>query len=120
MKIFLTYTAIIEVLTGLGLLFIPATVVRILCATALNGSLTLLLAMVAGAAIFSLGLVSWLARSVINPSVEIKMLLFYNASVTLILFYGAMKLGFGGIVLWSVIVLHFVQTIISILMIRKG
>src|SRR5579863_6333464 len=113
MKIFLTYTAIIEVLTGLGLLFIPATVVRILCATALNGSLTLLLAMVAGAAIFSLGLVSCLARSVINPSVEIKMLLFYNASVTLILFY-------GGIVLWSVIVLHFVQTIISILMIRKG
>ncbi len=119
MKIYLTYTAIFEGLTGFGLIFIPATVVRLLCATALNGPIAILLAMVAGAAIFSLALVSWLARSIVRPSIEVNMLLFYNASVTLILFYGALKLGFGGMVLWTVIVLHFVQTIISFLILPK-
>jgi hypothetical protein len=119
MKIFLTYTAIFEGLTGFGLIFIPTTVVRILCSTALNGSIATLLAIVAGAAIFSIALVSWLARSIVTPSIEVKMLLFYNASLTLILFYGALKLGFGGIVLWTVIVLHFMQTIISVLMLQK-
>jgi hypothetical protein len=119
MKIFLTYTAILEGLTGFGLIFIPTTVVRILCAAELNGSMAILLAMVAGAAIFSIGLVTWLARSIVTPSIEVKMLLIYNASVTLILFYGALKLGFGGIVLWSVMVIHFVQAIISVLILQK-
>jgi hypothetical protein len=119
MKIFLTYTAIFECLTGFGLMFIPTTVVRILCATVLNGSVAILLAMVAGAAIFSVGLVSWLAREIIQPSAVLKMLLFYNASVTLILFYGILKLGFGGIILWSVIVIHFLQSIISGWMLQK-
>ncbi len=119
MKNFLTYTSIVEALTGLGLIIIPATVVRILLATELNSPLASLLAMIGGVAIFSVALACWMARSVGNPLVEIKMLLFYNAAVSLILIYSTVKWGFGGIAFWGIILFHIAQTIISLLMVKK-
>ena len=52
-KFFFTYTGIIEALTGLGLLMVPAKVARLLLGAELRGSLEIILAMVAGAAILT-------------------------------------------------------------------
>ena len=119
MKTFFTYTAVAEGITGLGLIFIPAKVILLLLATELNGSPDILLAMVAGAAIFSVALASWLARMRPAPLVELKMLMFYNAGISMIFLYGILHLGIGGIVLWSVTIFHLAQTVISIQLLNK-
>ena len=120
MRIFLTYTAIAEFLTGIGLMFCPSFVVRLLLATELYDKLTVLLAIVAGAAIVSVSLVSWMARLNATPLIEIKMLLFYNAAVSLVLLYGIVKLGFGGIALWAIIIFHVIQTAVSVEILRSA
>jgi hypothetical protein len=119
MKSFLTYTAIIEALTGLGLIIIPSKVVLILLETELNGSLEVILSMVAGAAIFSLALACWFFRLRSGVSITIRAMLFYNFAVASILLYGALGLGFKGAVLWLVIIFHFFQSVICILYINK-
>jgi hypothetical protein len=78
MKNFLTYTAIIEAITGLGLMIIPSTIARILLNSELEGPVATLLAMVGGAAIFSLAMGAWFNRSDIHLRLAVKMLLFYN------------------------------------------
>jgi xanthine/uracil permease len=118
MKNFLTYTAIIEAITGLGLMIIPSTVARILLNSELEGPVATLLAMVGGAAIFSLALGAWFNRSNIQVLMGVRMLLFYNAIVTLIFLFGSLKMGLGGLVLWSVIVFHFAQTVICLNLLR--
>ena len=119
MKIFLTYTAVIEAFTGLGLIFFPTIIARILLNAELDGLPSILLAMVGGTAILSLACGAWLARYSIYSVIAIKISLLYNISVTLVLLFGVFKMGFGGIALWVVIVFHLVQTIISLLLFQK-
>jgi hypothetical protein len=118
-KSFLTYSAIIEGLTGVALILVPSRASLLLFETELNVSLEIVLAMVAGAAIFSLALGSWLARSGIASLMAVKMLLLYNIAVTLILLYAALGLGFKGIPLWLVIIFHSFQTVVGIVIIKK-
>jgi hypothetical protein len=113
-KTFFSYTAVIEALTGIGLIFAPSRVAAILLNADINNSLEKILAMVGGVAISTLALGAWSVRSVANPSTVIKMLIFYNAAIVVVLLYGVLALGFGGIALCAVIIFHFVQTIISI------
>lgn len=119
MKNFFSYTAILEAITGLGLIFIPAFVIRLLLLTEINSTLETLVAMVGGSAISTVALVSWMARKQPAPSLPLKALLFYNAGVTLILAYGNLGLGLGGIVLWGVIVFHLVQSVITLNYMQK-
>jgi hypothetical protein len=119
MKSYLTYSSIIEALTGLGLLIAPSKVVLLLLETELSGSLEIILAMIAGAAIFSLALTCWLSRADAAAPVAIKTLLFYNFAVAAILLYGAVGLGFKSPALWLVIIFHFLQTVVGILIINK-
>jgi hypothetical protein len=119
MKTFLTYTAIAELLTGVLFIFLPTFTVRLLFATELSGNLSILLSMMAGTAIFTLGWTSWMARPIASPLIVLKMLVLYNAVISLVFIYCKFKLEFGGIVLWSIIVFHLVQTIISILILQR-
>jgi hypothetical protein len=107
MKSFLTYTAIIEALTGLGLIIVPSKVVLLLLETEINGSLEIILSMVAGAAIFSLALACWFFRLQSGAAIAIRAMLYYNFSLASILLYGALRLGFRGSVLRLVIFYHF-------------
>src|SRR6266436_4359317 len=61
MKRFLTLTAIIEAATGLGLIAVPAIVVRLLLGSELIGA-SIPLGRVAGVALFALGVACWLAQ----------------------------------------------------------
>jgi hypothetical protein len=118
-KSFLTYTSIIEALTGVALIAVPATAAKLLLQSELSGSLEIILAMVGGAAIFSLAIGCWLARQLKDAGIIVKALLFYNFSVASILLYGALGLGFKGPALWGVIIFHYFQTIISLQIILK-
>ena len=120
MKTFLTYTSIVEALTGLALMIVPSRTVLLLLEADLSGPLETILAMIGGAGIFSLSLACWLARPNAAASVAVKALLFYNFSVTVILLYGALGLGFKGPALWFVIIFHLFQTIMSIVVIQKN
>jgi len=119
MKSFLTYTAIIEALTGLGLIIVPSKVVLILFETELNSWLEIILSMVAGAAIFSLALACWFFRQQSGAFIVIRAMLFYNFAVASILLYGALGLGFRGPVLWLVVIFHFLQSAICILYMNR-
>jgi hypothetical protein len=119
MKSFLTYTAVIEALTGLALLAVPSKAAWLLLETELSGPLEIILAMVAGAAILSLAFTSWLTRKKTTGLDSVRMLLFYNFALTSILLYAALGLGFKGPALWGVIIFHLFQTIMSIRIIQK-
>lgn len=110
-KVFFTYTGILEALTGLGLLVVPATIVRVLLGTELRSGLEIVLAMVAGAAIFSIAILCWLSRTNTVSLVAPGVLLFYNFAVSLIFLYAALGLKFTGIPLWAVIAFHLFQTV---------
>jgi hypothetical protein len=119
MKSFLTYSAIIEAITGLALIFAPSKTILILLKAETNGSLEMTLAMVAGAAIFSLAIFCWLIRRHSSAPLAIKSMSFYNFAVAAILLYATLGMGFTGPALWLVIVFHFIQTAIGILLINK-
>jgi hypothetical protein len=117
-KSFLTYTAVVEVLIGIALMVVPSSAALLLFEEALSGSLATVLAMVAGAAIFSLALFCWFARVQPAAFIAVKVLLFYNVVLSFVLLYGALGLGFKGVVLWLAIIFHFYQTIVSIILLK--
>jgi hypothetical protein len=118
-KIFLTWTAVIETLTGIGLFLAPSTLAMVLLKTELSNPLERLLALVAGTAICAVALIAWLSRSLDQPVIALKMLIFYNIVVGGVLLYGIVAMGFGGIVLWGVIIFHLVMFILAIMALRK-
>lgn len=109
-KTFLSYTAIIEALTGLALMAVPSIVTLLLFKMPLTNSLEIIVAMIAGAAIFSLALASWFSRLANTNTIMLKVLLFYNFSLTAIVLYAVIALCFQGIALWLVIAFHLFQT----------
>lgn len=92
MKTFLTYTAIVELVTGVVLIFLLTFTVRFLPGTELSGNLAILLTMIAGTAIFTTGWTVWIVRLIARPVMEIKMLVIYNAAICLVLLFGKLKL----------------------------
>jgi hypothetical protein len=108
MSRFLKLTAIIEVLTGLGLLVVPAIVVRLLLNSEISGA-ALPLGRVAGVALLALGVACWLASNDTPSSAArglVSAMLLYNIGATLIL--GAAGLGSGlvGLILWPAVLVH--------------
>jgi len=119
MKSFLTYTAVIEALTGLGLIVIPYRVVLLLFEKELNGPLEIIVSMVGGAAIFSLALGCWFSRLQMGALIILRTMLFYNFAVASILLYSILGLGFSGFVLWFVIIFHFFQSVICFIYLNR-
>jgi len=113
MNLLLKLTAIIEAATGLGLIAVPAIVVRLLLAAEISGA-TIPLGRVAGVALLALGVASWLA-SYDEQSCAARGLLsamvLYNFGATLILAMAGIGSGFVGIALWPAVVLHAAMTI---------
>lgn len=119
MKIFLSYSAIIEGLTGLGLMVFPSVVVNLLLNATLIEPVAIILSLISGVAIFSIALVSWLLRTQPASLIAVKVLLFYNLAISVLLVYGISKFGFTGFAVWIVILFHVVQSIVSLVLISK-
>ena len=108
MKRFLTLTAIIEAATGLGLIVLPTTVVRLLLGAEMSGA-SIPLSRVAGGALLALGVACWLARddtqSRATTGLVVAMLI-YNIVATTVLAFAGIGLGLHGLALWPAVFLH--------------
>jgi hypothetical protein len=109
MAMLLSVTALLEAMTGLALLIAPALIVSLLFGAALDTSSEIAVAHVAGAALLSIGVASWLARNDLRSRAArglILALLLYNAMVAAVLVHAHFALGLSGIALWPVVVVH--------------
>jgi hypothetical protein len=109
MKRLLKLTAIIEALTGLGLMVVPSVVVQLLLGSPLDTSAAETLGRVAGAALLALGVACWLARNDTYSRTArglVAAILLYNFATVVVLTFAGIGFGLHGIALWPAVVLH--------------
>lgn len=119
MKVFVKVTALVELVTGLVLIFIPKFIISLLLGTTLDGAGAYISAMIAGAALSSIAYVCWLSRNSVAVNLIIKALLLYNIVEVAVLLFGFINFKINGFVLWLVIVLHSVLSVWSLLLLLK-
>src|SRR5438874_5978885 len=122
MKRFLILTAIIEAATGLGLIAVPAIVVRLLFGAEISGA-SIPLGRVAGAALLALGMVCLLARDDTQSRTArglVVAMLIYNVVATAVLAFAGVGLGLHGVVLWPAVVLHAAMAVWCVACLRRG
>jgi hypothetical protein len=100
MRKVLVFAAIGEATTGLALLSVPSIVGQLVFGEQLNG-VAIPAARVCGIALIGLGIACW-------PGPPLAGMLTYSALVTLYLAYAGFVGGLAGVLLWPVVVLHFV------------
>jgi hypothetical protein len=101
-------TAAMEVSAGAALMSAPATVVRLLLGAAVDAPV-LVVARVAGAALFTIGTLCWVAtkeRRGLSARGLLRALLFYNVAALMALAHASLALQLTGIGLWPVVTLH--------------
>ena len=118
----LKLTAIIEAATGLGLIAVPAIVVRLLLGAEISGA-SIPLGRVAGVALLALGVACWLAsydeQSCAARGLVSAMVL-YNIGATLILALAGIGSGFVGIALWPAVILHAAMAVWCVGCLRRS
>jgi hypothetical protein len=119
MKSFITYTSIIEALTGLGLLLFPVPLIALLFGSPLDGDSGKIVAWIAGAAILSFALLCFYLRN--DPSIRkaVTAMLIYNLLLSLIFLYGLLNHKLSGPGAYLVFIFHSIQTILSVVVIQK-
>jgi hypothetical protein len=109
MKAFLAATAILEITTGIALMALPEVVVWILLGAPLGTPAGVIIARLAGAALFSLGIACWSvsrdAQSRAASRIAAAML-FYNIAAAGLLMSARYGAGMSGIGLVPAAVLH--------------
>jgi hypothetical protein len=111
MKFFLSFTAVIEVLTGIGLLFFPGFLVSFLLQRKYEETGGIIVAMVAGGAIISIATGSWLFRHHATAQTFSKALLVYNAAIVVIVLFSAIHFEFASIPFFLIGGFHFFQAL---------
>lgn len=109
MPTLLLVTAAIEAPTGLILLAVPSLVTSLLFAAPLEAPVGTVIARIAGAALIALALTCWFARNDMQSRAArglIKVLLFYNVVVMLVLLHAHFALALAGLALWPAVVVH--------------
>jgi hypothetical protein len=111
-KFLLKLTAAIEATTGLGLVAVPAVVVRLLLGVELLGA-GIPLGRIAGVALFALGITCWLASSDTQSCAArgvVSAMALYNLGVALILTAFGIQSQAIGPGLWPAVILHAIMT----------
>jgi hypothetical protein len=118
----LTVTALLEAATGLALATFPSPLVSILIGSPLDTRSGSVVGRLAGAALLTLGLICWMARSDHQDRVTARLvgaMLFYNVAATTLLLYARLGLGLSGIGLWPAVVVHAALALWSIACLRS-
>ena len=122
MKHLITFTAVIEIPTGLALLIVPAVVVKLLLGAEISGA-GIPLGRITGVALLALGIACWLARGTNAHDLAAKGLvtsmLLYNLGVAAVLGAAGIQLPPAGIALWPAVLLHAVMGIWCIRVLAK-
>lgn len=108
-KALLGVTAVVELTAAAALLAVPSPVARLLLGVGLESPAANVVARIAGAALLSIGLTCWLARSSpegASRDGRIAGLLAYNAAVAALLVLAAVVEYLHGIALWPAVALH--------------
>jgi hypothetical protein len=106
MKPLLATTAILEGLTGMGVIAAPSLIVSVLVGSTLDGAGAITIARIAGAGLISLAIACWFTRNNAAASGVVKAILFYNIAATAVLLYGAIGYKLSGVGLWPAVLLH--------------
>jgi hypothetical protein len=104
MKNVLTFAAVAEAATGLGLLIVPSLVVQLLLGEQLT-AVAIPVARVAGIAIIALAIACW-------PGPPLVGMLIYSALITLFFAYLFFVGGLTGVLLWPAAALHAGLTVL--------
>jgi len=117
----LVFTAVLEILTGIGLLLAPALLSQILLGAEINDPVDFTIARVGGSAIIAIGIMCWQARKD-QVGTGLKALtsglLVYNAAVFVTLAYSAYSYKITPALIAALIV-HFVLAIFCISTLQK-
>jgi hypothetical protein len=121
----LTVTALVEVGTGLFLLFLPSLPLALLLGVSLAAPEAVFIARVAGAALLALGVACSLARSDRHGPAQRGVLtgvLTYDVAAAALLAYAGLVLNMAGIALWPAVVLHTALAVwcLACLWVRRG
>jgi hypothetical protein len=114
-------TALLEVGTGLLLLFVPAVPLALLLGVGGAAPEALLVARVAGGALLAIGVASWLARNGEQGAAQLGLLigiLIYDGAAAALLAYAGLGLGMVGIALWPAVVTHAALAVWCMLSLR--
>ena len=108
-KALLGVTAVVELTTAAALFAVPSWVAKLLLGVGLDSPAATVVARIAGAALLSIGLTCWLARSSpegASDNGRVAGLLTYNIAVALLLALAAIVEHLRGIGLWPAVALH--------------
>jgi hypothetical protein len=122
-KLFLVVTASVEAFAGVALLCLPSVAFDLLLGLKTSAVDAVFVGRIAGAALFAMGVASWLAAAdEINPSLLglLAGILIYNVVVTILLVYAGAVLAMAGVMLWPTIVLHASLAAWGGLLLRDG
>lgn len=111
MKKLVVVTAVIEAATGLGLLAVPAIIVKLLLGAEISGA-AIPLGRVAGVALLALGIACWFAGGDAKSRAArglIAAMLAYNLGVAVVLAVASLHSQMTGIALWPAVGLHVVM-----------
>jgi len=117
----LKLTAIIEAATGLGLIAVPAIVVRLLFDAEITGA-SIPLARVAGVALLALGVACWLARDDTQTRAArglVSAMVLYNLGAVIILGSAGLGSQSVGIALWPAVILHAAMAVWCVACLRR-
>jgi hypothetical protein len=121
LKLFLIVVSVTEASVGLSLLFLPSVPFALLLGFENAAVEAIFVSRIAGAALFSIGVVSWMARTDESNRSLFGLLigiLIYNAAVTCLLVYAGVVLKMIGNLLWPTVVFHAALVVWDSLLLR--
>lgn len=114
----LAFAAIVEMVTGLAVLVVPALVIRLLLGAEATG-VALVLGRVFGIALVALGVACWPNRwKPQTAGASWRAMLAYNAMIALYLAWLGLGAHMGGLLLWPAVVLHAAVALLLVLAAR--
>ena len=109
MKTLLITKSVVEVLSGLGMLLVPSTVVSLALGVPLGTVWRIALARFAGVILLAVGIACWVERNHSESRGAIGLivaLLVYDVSVVVLLLLARLGEHLSGVALWPVVFLH--------------
>src|SRR3954470_19496298 len=123
LKALFLVTGVVETVTGLALLAVPAVVLAALLGIQPAIAETLLVARIAGAALLAIGVVSALARDDASLPAQRGLLtgiLLYDVLAALLLGYSGVVMAIGGPALWPAVALHTLLAVWCVICLQAG
>jgi hypothetical protein len=108
MKPLLRMMGLIEAITGLALIIVPSFLVDILLGTSLTDPAAILIARLAGAALFTIAIACLFSNNDSQFYLMVRTMLGYNVFATALLVYARLLEGISGPGLWPAVFLHVI------------